>query len=375
MAVITKIEVFRLKIPLKYPFVISLGTIYHADNIIVKIHTTDGIFGTGEGCPYVYIVGETAPSAFANACAMAKLWIGKDAAEIENRVLELQNAFPFNYTLRSAFDMALYDLLGKKCQQPLFRLLGGANNRPLMTDMTVGIHSPEEMAAIALKFKQEGFAAIKLKLGTTAAQDVARVRAVREAIGYDLPLRVDANQGWNLTDAIAALRQLASFNIQFCEEPISRHYRHKLKHIRTQSPIPIMADESLFDSHDAFQLAAQSSCDYFNIKLSKSGGIYEALQMVAIADAAGMQSQIGCMSETRLALSAFAHVALARKNIQFFDLDSVYMLAEDPVLGGIQFHTGGRITVPEAPGLGAEIAPQRLEACTEKAVVTTSVHT
>ncbi|WP_250630399.1 mandelate racemase/muconate lactonizing enzyme family protein [Rhodoflexus caldus] len=369
MSLITKIEIFRLQVPLKYPFVISLGTIRDADNIIVKIHTDDGLFGTGEGCPYVYIVGETAQSAFANAQAMANLWLGKDASAIENRIVELKKIFPFNYTLRSAFDMALYDWLGKKCQQPLYKLLGGANDRTLSTDMTVGIASPEEMAATALKFKQEGFPAIKLKLGTGVAEDVARVRAVREVIGYDIPIRIDANQGWNATTAVQTLQQLAAFQIQFCEEPISRGQVHYLPHVRQNSPIPIMADESLFDSHDAFRLAAADACDYFNIKLSKSGGIYEALRIVAIADAAGKQSQIGCMSETRLALTAFAHLALARKNIQFFDMDSVYMLAADPVQGGIQFHAGGKITVPDAAGLGAEIAPEWLAGCAEQVVV------
>jgi L-alanine-DL-glutamate epimerase-like enolase superfamily enzyme len=370
MSLITQIEIFRLQVPLKYPFVISLGTIHHADNIIVKIHTDDGIFGTGEGCPYVYIVGETARSAFANAQAMAGLWLGKDATAIENRVIELKKIFPFNYTLRSAFDMALYDLLGKKCQQPLYKLLGGANERSLSTDMTVGISSPEQMAATALKFKQEGFPAIKLKLGTGVAEDIARVRAVREVIGYELPVRIDANQGWNATTAIQTLHQLAPFQIQFCEQPIPRWNLHDLKRVRQNSPIPIMADESVFDSHDAFRLAAEDACNYFNIKLSKSGGIYEALRIIAIADAAGKESQIGCMSETRLALSAFAHLALARKNIQFFDLDAFYMLADDPVQGGIQFHTGGQITVPDASGLGAEISPEWLYKCSDKAAFT-----
>ena len=118
-----------------------------------------------------------------------------------------------------------------------------------------------------------------------------------------------------------------------------------------------MADESLFNSRDALRLVAQEACDYFNIKLAKSGGLNEALKIAAVAEAAGIPCMVGCMSETRLALTAAAHLASARPIIRFLDLDSADMHAVDPVLGGMTYGQGGRLALPEGPGLGAEPDP------------------
>ncbi len=251
--------------------------------------------------------------------------------------------------------MALADWVGKRLDTPLFALLGGSP-RPLITDITLGIASPEQMAGEARTWIQQGFASLKIKLGTTIAQDVARVSAIRQAIGQEVILRIDANQGWDCPTAIMALNSLAAYNIEYCEQPVASWDLAGMKKVRSASPIPIAADESLFDHHDAYNLARQGSCDYFNIKLAKSGGLQNALKINAIAEAAGIRCMIGCMFETRLALTAAAHLAAARPNIAFLDLDSAFYLADDPVSGGITIQ-GESIRLPESPGLGADINP------------------
>lgn len=358
---ITDIEIFKLDIPLKEPFIISLGTITDASNIVVRIHTNQNIYGIGECCPYAYIVGETQESEFEIAKKIALLLKNKNPLQIEDRLAEINRAIKFNPTIKSAFDMALYDLLAKYSQLPLYALLGGTNDRKIFTDMTVSLNDSELMAAEALKFKSQGFKAIKVKLGTNKNDDVARIRAIREAIGEEISLRIDANQGWDSVTAISTLKALEQFDIMYCEEPVPHWNNKDLARVRNASPIPIMADESLFNEHDAFRLASMGACDYFNIKLSKSGGIHSALKIISIAESAGIKSQVGCMSESRLALTALAHLGMARKNIIHFDMDSALMLSQDPIIGGIKYLEGGEISLPDSIGLGVDISQEYLD--------------
>ena len=351
--IITKVEIIKLNLPYKEPFVISLGVIESATNVVVRLHTNSGLTGTGECAPFVTIVGETQETVFELSKQIAQLLKGKDPFALEERLSEIDRAIAGNYTMKSAFDMALYDLLAKKAGMPLYKLLGGSNNREISTDMTISIGAPEKVAKDALAFKNAGFPAIKVKLGTTTKADVARIKAIREAVGDDYPIRIDANQGWNTVTAINTLQALSKFNIEHCEEPVPKWNNREMVRVRENSPIPIMADESVFDHHDAFRLAAMGACDYFNIKFSKSGGIYNALKINMIAESAGIKCQVGCMSESRYALTALMHFVLASKNVVHFDMDSSLMLDADPVTGGIQYQGKGKWILEDAPGIGA----------------------
>ncbi|WP_460980871.1 mandelate racemase/muconate lactonizing enzyme family protein [Spirosoma fluminis] len=352
---ITSITLYRYDIPLKAPIAISLGTIEHARNVLIEIQTSEGITGWGEGSPFWMIVGETQASGLAAAQDMARLLIGRDPLDIEGNITTLTRYLPGHPTTRSAFDMALYDIAAKAAGMPLYQFLGGAK-RDLVTDETIYISTPERMVADALRIQAKGAEAIKVKLGTNLRDDVQRVEAIRKAIGDQIPIRTDANQGWDVVTASAVLRTIGSWNVQYCEQPIRRHDIAGLRQIRRSSPVPIMADESLFDSADAIRLVREEAVDYFNIKLSKSGGLFEALKINAIAEAAGIPCMIGCMSESRLGLTANAHFAAARQNVCFYDLDGCFEHADDPVVGGITYHTY-QISLPDTTGIGAEVNP------------------
>jgi len=356
---IVRIELYKLTIARREQFRISLGVMDSVENILVQIHTTDGLYGWGEGSPLPYICGETQAISLEAARTLAGFLIGKDPYAIEARLHDLDRFLVHNTTAKSAFDMALYDLLAKQAGLPLYALLGG-EKRLFFTDETIGIDSPEVMARQALNTKKHGFLAIKVKLGTNRHDDFERIQAIRAAVGDDVLLRIDANQGWDLVTAEQTLRDLARFDIQYCEEPIAHWNQAGLRYLREKSPIPIMADESLFDHHDAFRLASLGACDYFNIKLSKSGGIHTALKINAVAESAGIQCMLGCMAETRLGLTAAAHLVSARPNIAFADLDSAFNKEGDPVVGGITYD-GGWIHLPEVPGHGADILPEALK--------------
>jgi L-Ala-D/L-Glu epimerase / N-acetyl-D-glutamate racemase len=354
-SVVTHVEIFKLNVRVLEPIRVAIGTVHHATNILVKIHTGDGLTGLGEGSPIAFLVGESQASAFEAAGSLARLLIGKNPVAIQKRMSEMDSYLVGNPAVKCALDMALYDLLAKYAGLPLYALLEG-EKRAIHTCKTIAIDEPEIMARRAAEVKASGFPALKVKVGTDRAEDIGRIRAIRQAVGDRFPIRIDANQGWDPPEAVHTLRDLARFDLQFCEQPVA-HWNHAaLKQVREQSPVPIMADESLFDHHDAFKLASMGACDLFNIKLAKSGGIRTAAKIDAIAQAAGIRCMVGCMIETRLGLSAMAHFVSAHPNVQFVDLDSVFFLAEDPVVGGITYD-GGLVSLPDTPGHGAELDP------------------
>ena len=354
MPIITKIEVFKLNIQLHAPVTIAIGTIDEARNILIKIHTSDGLVGLGEGAPFWMIVGETQGTAYAAAHDLAKLLIGKNPTDIEGCLLALDRYLARNPTVKSAFDMALYDLAAKYANVPLYQFLGGAN-RAIKTDQTIYIGSPENMANDALKIKERGAEAIKVKLGANAKDDIERIKTIRTAIGDQIPIRTDANQGWDYVAAKQVLATIADLNIEYCEQPVKDWDLVNMARLRKNTSIPICADESLFSHQDALKLVQAQAADYFNIKLSKSGGIRNAIKINAVAEAAGVKCMIGCMSESRLGLSANAHLATALTNIVFYDLDSCFEHAQDPVEGGIVFKNHYDIAIPVSAGHGAGI--------------------
>lgn len=358
--IINEIEIYKSPIKLKEPFVISLGPFTHAQNVVIVIHTNEGITGSGECSPFMSINGESMDTCFIVGQYLAKALKGKNALDIEGCTEAMEKTIFGNTSIKSAFDMALYDIVAQHAGVPLYRYLGGRKGKKLQIDYTVSIGDPQKMARDALSIVQKGFQIIKVKLGESREADVERIRLIREAIGMDIPLRIDANQGWSADSAIEILHAVQPYNIQLCEEPIAKWAFMELAHIRKGSPIPIMADESCCNHHDATRLLQLEACDMFNIKLGKSGGIYDALKIINIAEENNIVTQIGGFLESRLAFTASAHLALASEMIQYYDFDTPLMFVEDPVVGGITYGPHGEITVPEAPGLGAKMDDEYL---------------
>lgn len=357
---IRQVELYRIFIPLNEPFIISLGPIHNAENVLVIIRTEQGPVGYGECSPFMSINGESAGTCMVVGGYFAQLLKGKNALDLEQHIDAMDKLIYGNSSIKSAFDMALYDLAAQHAGLPLYQFLSGKNDKLITTDYTVSIGAPEKMAADAVKIKEAGYPAIKIKVGSNGAMDVERIRLIREAVGDEIPLRIDANQGWSFEEAITTLQAMAVYNIEHCEEPIPRWAILDLPAVRKQSPVKIMSDESCGDHHDAERLIRLGACDYMNIKLGKSGGIFKAIKMVELATAAGMHLQVGAFMESRLAMTAFAHFALCSPMITHYDFDTALMFSTDPVTGGIIYGKNGVITVPETAGLGATIEPAAL---------------
>jgi len=358
---IDRIEVYQSPIKLKEPFVISLGPLEYAQNLMVKICTREGITGFGECSPFMTINGESMETGFVVSKYLAHMLLGQNPLDIAACSAAMDRVIFGNSSVKSAFDIALYDIAAQHAGVPLYKYLGGDNTKALVTDYTVSLGTREKMVNDALKIKAAGFRVIKVKLGENGERDIERIRAIREAIGMEIPLRLDANQGWGTGEAIRVLQALEPLNIQFCEEPIPRWNFTELSKVKEQCKIPVMGDESCCDQNDAKRLIDLKACDMFNIKLGKSSGIFKALKIKDLAEQAGMPLQVGGFLESRLGFTASAHFALAGKTIVFNDFDTPLMLEEDPVIGGITYEENGKVTVPETPGLGLTVNPEFLK--------------
>jgi L-alanine-DL-glutamate epimerase-like enolase superfamily enzyme len=358
---ITAVEIFKLALPME-PFVIATEVSTVAQNTFIRIHTENGPTGMGECSAFPMLTGETQSTCFEIAKDLARLIRGKNALDISGLMQMMDAYVAGNRTIKSAFDIALHDLSAKHQQVPLYRFLGG-ERKTIITDLTIGIDEPAKMAATAVDFVSRGVRTIKVKLGKDGSEDIERIRLIREAVGPEIALRIDANQGWDFGTALRTLKALAPYDIQFCEQPI--HHRHDdlLPTIRKQSPIPVMADESVCDHYDAIRIIRSGGCDHINIKLAKSGGILEAIRIADTAKEYGISCMLGGMLESRLALTAKVHLAMSHDNIRFYDLDTCLLgQLTDPVVGGAVYQ-GFELTVTDEPGIAADIDPEFLSKC------------
>ncbi|MCK5343321.1 MAG: dipeptide epimerase [Candidatus Heimdallarchaeota archaeon] len=362
MSKIASIEIYKMDLDFSYVITISLGTIEEAENILVKVTTDTGIVGWGEGSPYPMITGETQGSAITAAKYLGHKLVGRDATAIEENSKRMKLILPSHPSVRSAFDMAMWDILGKESNLPVYKILGG-KNRQLRTDMTIGHeNSLQDVQNQAQKYLDQGCNEIKMKTGRSGNTDYLHVKAVRELAGEDVSLKIDSNQGWDYPQALRNARLMEPLNLLYFEQPLPLWNLDDMARLRNKINIPVCADESVFDEIDAFKICKLGAADYLNIKLGKSGGIQTGLMINAISESYGAKCMIGCFDETRLGLTAAAHLVLARPNITFLDLDSALFLKDDPIIGGMEYGKENKsiLTVGEKPGLGVDLKDEYL---------------
>ncbi|MDX1805557.1 MAG: dipeptide epimerase [Paenisporosarcina sp.] len=352
--IIHSIETFSVAVPLTKPFKTALRTVTIAESIFVKITTEDGFDGWGEAPPTHVITGDSLGSIqFAIDQVIGPHLLGLDLHHSERVFQKLHRSMVGNSSAKAALDMAIHDLLGQLAGLPLVTLLGGYRDT-LETDFTVSVNDAEEMAEDAARYVGKGFNVLKIKVGIDdIAKDVERIRAIRQKIGNEPKLRLDANQGWEAKEAVRAIGQMedAGLDIELIEQPVKAYDIEGLQYVTMHTQTPIMADESIFTPKDAVRVLQLRAADLINIKLMKAGGIYQALKINALAESYGVECMTGSMIETKLGISAAAHFAASQPNVTRFDFDAPLMLAEDIVEGGITYE-GRHIRFSKLPGLG-----------------------
>lgn len=352
--IITRCELARLRVPLKTPFKTALRTVEQVDDVVVLLHTDTGHIGHGSAAATAAITGDTHGSIIdAIHLHIAPRLIDCAVADLNRNTALVQTALHGNSSSKAAVDMALHDLWGQLHQAPLYRLLGGGAPE-LQTDITISVNDVDTMVRDALQAVEQGYAALKIKLGKDAAHDVERVQAIHAAVDGRAMLRLDANQGWSAKQTVQWLRTLEAAGIlpELIEQPVPARDLAGLRHITEQVDTPVLADESVFGPRDAIALLQQQGADMLNIKLMKAGGIGAALQLADLAALYGVPCMMGCMLESSIGVTAAAHVAIARSGtIRCIDLDGPSLCQYDPVDGAAHFD-GPRIRIDDAPGLG-----------------------
>ena len=356
---IQQIEVYRVTLRYNEPFRIATGESTEAKNVVVKVATDDDVIGWGESSPSARVTGETVESVVKVLDRLSPRLIRKCPLRTEQIVDLMDGSVKGNPAAKAAIEMALFDILGKTAGKPLYMLLGGYRLE-VVTDLTLGIKPPKQMADDARKAVKQGFKALKVKLGVHPDEDVKRVKMIREAVGENIQLRLDANQGWTVSEAIDVLNKIDKFRIHFAEQPVPADNVKGLKAVRCDSPVPIMADESVHSPEDAFRLVQAEAVDLMNIKLMKCGGISKGRRIAEIAEVARLPCMIGCMSESGIGIAAATHLAAGVRNIKYADLDSDLMLRDKLVCeGGVALKDSARV-FSKISGLGIERLDEEL---------------
>ena len=350
---IKRITTRQIQIPLRTPFKTALRTVSDVHDVLVTVETEDGCVGWGEAPPTAVITGETIGSIenAVNEC-IAPALTGMEIEDLDGVMNRLEKCMVKNTSAKAAVDMAVWDLFAQGCKKPLYRILGGSR-REMETDLTISVNPVEEMVKDSLEGVKRGFRILKVKVGKGDESDVERMKAIREAVGKDIVLRVDANQGWEEKQAVRLIRRMEDelVGAELIEQPVPAHQIDALRRITMQVDTPVLADESVFSPMDALTILQTHAADLINIKLMKTGGIYQALKICSLAEMFGTECMIGCMLESKLAVSAAAHLAAGRSVITKLDLDGPSLCREDPYTGGPEYD-GPWIRMNDTPGIG-----------------------
>lgn len=366
-----------LRIPFVEAFSHSTKSRNFSDSIVVRVTAADGMTGYGEGVARPYVTGETVEASLAHI--EKRLWpavAGCDYPELAPdpdpvaALSAVARTLPDEgspgvvawHSARAAMELALLDCLLKRQQLSLAHLL--PPKRAVVTySGVITAGSIEKAVQHAKHFKLFGIKQLKIKIGGAGEETVERVVAIRETMGAYASLRLDANGAYEVASALATLAQLAQFNIAAVEQPIKRGDPAQLAEVKRQSPIPVMADESLVTLADAHALIDAGACDYFNLRISKCGGIARTLEMAQMASSARVRLQLGSqVGETAILSAAGRHVAAYLDDVAFLEGSyGTLLLKEDLGRDSINFGHGGKAVVLRGHGLGVKVREEVLE--------------
>ncbi|PAB59182.1 mandelate racemase/muconate lactonizing enzyme family protein [Anaeromicrobium sediminis] len=363
---ILKVSVKHIKVPLKKPYSLSkvVGTIKNTEPIIVRIVTDKGIWGIGETDPLQLFTEET-PETIKMILEkyICPAILGLNPLNIANIHKRMDQVVKGNYLAKAAIDIACYDIIGKYANLPIHSLLGGRLREEIPIMWSLGSDLPEKNAEEAIKVKEQGYRSIMIKVGALSiSDDIERVKAIRNAVGRECSLIVDANQGWDTHSAIRFAKLVEEYSISLFEQPVPYWDIAGMVKIRQNISIPLSADESLFTINDAKALIEKKAVDVFSIKVCKHGGIYKAKEIMDLAKTFGISCMMNSMIEEGITQAASLHLGASSNNLWKFGhaYFSPLRLKEDITDYSMSIGKGS-IKINDQSGLGIHIFDEKIE--------------
>ena len=357
---IRSVEAIPLAIPYRRPFAFASGKVTAADHVLVRITTDDGLVGHGEAPPRPYTYGETAASIVAAVRELfAPVLVGADPFARERIRADLARTVA-NNAARGAIDVALWDLVGQACGQPVHALLGHAADDVRAAHM-IGLGTPAEMVADAVEISDAyGVEAFKVKVGRDLAHDLAAVRALRRELGDSVELYADANRGWDADTAIVAARRLADFHVTMLEEPNPADDVLGRRRIVAASPIPVVGDESTISLGGVARSLLDAESQAISVKVARTG-FTDSAKIVGLCEGLGVTTVVGNQIDGMLGTVASAALACGLRSLARHPVEVTnFLLMGDDVLTDPPVIADGRAAARQGPGLGVTIDPDKL---------------
>ena len=360
---ITAVEAVKVRVPIKGDYRMAKGVHTALDSVLVRVVTDEGIVGVGDIHQGVAgYTSETVDTIFGVITgAYGPVLVGQelDSPERLHRLLtEERMGNPF---ARSGIEMAIFDVLGKQTGVSVAELLGGPVRKSVLLSGGIGIEAPEVAAQKVSDIVEAGYRTIKVKIGTDdVAQDIARVRACRKAVGDDIAIRIDANAGYNMTDALMVIKALGELNIEHVEQPVAGENWEGMARLRALGAVPIMADESIVTPSDAYRLVHMGACDVIKIKITKVGGYINARKIIDVCESSGTELVIGQGLCSSIEASAEAQLACAFSHVcPVAEMVGPAKLRDDLTDTPISLE-GGQLSLPEGNGIGIDLSEEKL---------------
>jgi len=359
---ITKIEAIPFVIPFRSdvePSRWSSGGLEKADHVLIRVYGEGGLVGYGEAMPRPGFYGESQRSI---VVAIEEFYrqplLGMDVLEAE-KISQILDRYPGNHTARGALDVAIHDLKARLFGVPLYKLLGGWHDGRLPAAANVSLKTIETSVAESVKFVGMGLKTLKVKVGGDPGKDVELIRAIRKAIGYDTDIYVDANQGWDRRSALWALPRMVDEGVFMVEEPLPVSDIEGKLLIAKTIPILILMDEGVMTVQDVARELRLGAVGRISVKTPRTG-IMNSQRIVKAAEMFHIPCIIGTQAETGVGTIASAHNGAAYKNVVNSELANYLKWSDDLLTEKPKFEKGFLI-LPEGPGLGIEIDPEKLE--------------
>lgn len=349
-------RIFRVSLPYKIPFTIAGGTTAVAEHVFIELEAENGLKGYGEAAPMPSYSKETPDSVISSLkSGMLEQLKGESLFDIEKILEKLDAVSRDDPFATGAVDFAIHDLIGKSLNVPCYKLMGGLVRNRLELSWPVGIKEKEEMVEEARKYVGLGYRTVKLKIGRNPGRDIENVRAVRDALGKNIKMRVDANQGYSLAEALRVLPELEKFDLEMIEQPVSAKDIEGMAELCEKLKTPILADESLRSLADAMALVKHKACDIFNIKVMRVGGLHRSKKIAAIAEASSIPCEVGSMVEMGPGTAAGLHFCLSTSAVKYASEMIGHEMIDGDIIEEEEWISSchnGFLGVPSKPGLG-----------------------